>query len=581
MVFFLDFLGRYNMRRGAWLGACSCLVLASVFCGEREAAACGGCFTPPPPPPPPGAPPGSVDSVITAERMIFSISKDQTTLYDEITYSGSPSSFAWVLPIRGEVTVGLSADVLFAVVDGLTAVVIDAPPTNCPSPPASCGYFGGGGGGGGGCAFGASGSESGFDPSAAVNAAADAATTADAGVSIIAQAQVGPYETVQLRSNDGSALTNWLDGHGYRVPASDAQIIAHYVAEGMDFLALKLVPGEGVQSMQPVRVTTKGASPVLPLRMVGVGTGPTTGITLWVVADGRWGPQNFPFFTLEPDELVWDWTTSSSNYESLRLKKETALKGAGWQIESSIELNRAIVSSTLDQAIGENYAGIGGYSTTIPAPPADAGSDASPDADAEVDAGKSADAGATDAESDGGPSDAPAEAKTTVTDARPPADASKGRDSSGGAPVTPNAYALAAEDLDVLFAGIAGPNARFTRMRGDIAHSALSSDLVVEATQDTSEVSNVYPVTHENAQPLCTVYNASCSAQPNELPRDQAIAYENQVESQLEAQNTSNGGGCACKTSGTSQSWRTTVAILVAFAGLGGLRTRQRRRGRR
>jgi hypothetical protein len=30
------------------------------------------------------------ESVITDERMIFSISQDQTTLYDQIEYSGAP-----------------------------------------------------------------------------------------------------------------------------------------------------------------------------------------------------------------------------------------------------------------------------------------------------------------------------------------------------------------------------------------------------------------------------------------------------------------------------------------------------------
>ena len=76
--------------------------------GERDAAACGGCFTPPPPPME-----TETESVITDEKMILSISMNQTTLYDQINYSGSPSSFAWVLPIKGAVTVGLSADVLF------------------------------------------------------------------------------------------------------------------------------------------------------------------------------------------------------------------------------------------------------------------------------------------------------------------------------------------------------------------------------------------------------------------------------------------------------------------------------------
>jgi hypothetical protein len=167
------------------------------------------------------------------------------------------------------------------------------------------------------------------------------------GVVVIAQKQVGPYETVQLKSTDGSALENWLASHGYAIPAADKPVIAAYVKEHFDFLAMKLVPGVGVQAMQPVRVTSKGASVSLPLHMVAVGTGATTGITIWVVAEGRWEPKNFPTFTISDSELVWDWNTYSSNYEAVRLAKESAFGGRGWQIESSIDLNKLLIKSTL------------------------------------------------------------------------------------------------------------------------------------------------------------------------------------------------------------------------------------------
>jgi hypothetical protein len=170
---------------------------------ERDALACGGCLTPPPPQ-------GEVESVITDEKMIFSISKDQTTLYDEIEYSGAPSSFAWVLPIKGTVTVGLSADILFSTMETLTATQVIEPPTDCPPPPTCGNNFG----------FGAN----------TAGAAPGAELAADAGsksaVTVTSQAQVGPYETVQLKLTNGSALTNWLAEHKYVIPAADAPVIA-------------------------------------------------------------------------------------------------------------------------------------------------------------------------------------------------------------------------------------------------------------------------------------------------------------------------------------------------------------------
>lgn len=554
------------MRRAKAFGGVMCALAFFRAAGERDAEACGGCFVPPPPP----QAMESVDSIITGERMIFSISKDQTTLYDEITYSGSPASFAWVLPIKGKVTVGLSADIFFATLDQLTASTVVAPPANCPPPP-TCNSGNSGCSGVGGFAAAAE------SPSAGVVGSAPT-------VNIIGQAQVGPYETVQLQSNDGSALTEWLTANGYNIAASDGPVIAYYVSKGMDFLALKLAPGEGVQAMQPVRVTTPGAFPVLPLRMVGVGTGATTGITIWVVADGRWEPQNFPFFTITTSELTWDWATNSSNYESLRLSKEAALGGGGWQIESSLELAQYTITSALEAAVQASPTAVGGYLS--PPSPAPALADAGSTNEADASEGGDSSNGGVDAGDEGGEStegglDASPEANASVdasvdgkhdagkssdagvderAEAGEPDDADFGGFTGGGE------LMLAQDDLNVLFAGLAQPNARITRLRGDITHSALSADLVIQASTDQSEVSNTYNVTNETGQPLCPVYDSNCNP-TGEVPRDQAVAQSS--------------GGCATTTKASSLGSRASLGILAAFAGLGIWRSRRRRRASR
>ena len=147
---------------------------------------------------------------------------------------------------------------------------------------------------------------------------------------------------MQLHSTDSSALDTWLTTNGFNIPAAVQPILDAYVKEGFDFLAMKLLPNQGVQAMRPVRVTTPGASLSLPLRMASVGTGAVTGITIWVVADGRYEPQNFPFFHIDDSQLVWDWSSNISNYTTLRVQNEAKLKNAGWEIESSIALNQQI-----------------------------------------------------------------------------------------------------------------------------------------------------------------------------------------------------------------------------------------------
>jgi Uncharacterized protein conserved in bacteria (DUF2330) len=464
----------------ACLGACTTL---TFFC-ERDAAACGGCVQPV----------VEVESVITDEKMILSISKDQTTLYDEIEYSGSPSSFAWVLPIKGQVAVGLSADILFEAIDQLTATQVVAPTPNCPAPDCVIlsGYTEGTGDDAGG-------------------------GLADSGVTVTSKKQVGPYETVQLHSNDGSALNHWLVANGYVLPSTDAPVIAAYVADKFDFLALKLLPGAGVQTMQPVRVTTKGASPSLPLQMVAVGTGATTGITIWVVADGRWEPQNFPTFTIADSELVWDWTTNSSNYESLRLSKEASFGGRGWQVESSLDLSQYTIHNTLVSNLT-------------------CGSDAGIYAPLGSDGG--------DAGIEGGPV---------------PLDSGDGDVGACGAPEG----AAAAQDLAVLFAGIAAPNVRITRMRSDVAHSALSVDMILKASADQSELTNLHYLQKTTGPQPCPSYEEYCGY-------PQEAGYPGNYDYGLD-----NGG---CSTTGSSSETGITVASILGFIGASAIGARRRRR---
>jgi hypothetical protein len=302
------------MKRLAGTGACALAMLAigaASLADARDAAACGGCFQPQENP-----------TVVTDHRMLFSISPDQSTLYDQIRYSGSPSSFGWVLPIAGTVDVGLSADAVFGALDQITQTRLTSPPRNCPAPPTDC-------------QFGAA-SGVGAPP------AAPPPSAADGGVMVISDKVVGPYETVQLSSTNATALTDWLSSHGYVVDPAVQPVINAYVTEHFNFLALKLVPGAGVQSMRPVRVTTKGSTLSLPLRMISAGTGATVGISLWVIAEGRYQPQNFPFFHIEDNELAWDWNTNKSNYTDLRAQKEQALgPGKTWEIESSIPISEA------------------------------------------------------------------------------------------------------------------------------------------------------------------------------------------------------------------------------------------------
>lgn len=285
------------------------LFLAPSLLHLSDASACGGCLV------------NQVETTqVTGHRMVLSISNDRTTLWDQITYSGAPESFAWVLPTKGTVEVGLSSDALFGTLEQATQVTIASPSLNCLPP---------------GCPF-------------PPNAGGGDGTGTGGGVVVLAEQVVGPYQTVQLSSQDPNALANWLLDNGYNLPPDIAPVVSAYVSEGFNFLALKLVPGQGVSSMRPVRVTGAGASPSLPLRMVAAGTGATTPITLWVLGEGRYEPKNFSSFEIKGSDLTWNWDTQSSDYKQKKQAGFDATNGKSWLVEAGEPFSRWSIQSSLE-----------------------------------------------------------------------------------------------------------------------------------------------------------------------------------------------------------------------------------------
>src|SRR5262245_43728399 len=115
---------------------------AVAFLVDRPAHACGGCFHGPPPP----QQSTETESVVTDHRMVFSVSKTQTVLWDQIRYTGEPGEFAWVLPVRAGARVELSHDAFIAALEASTQPVVQSPRYTCgPISSGGATYSGGGG----------------------------------------------------------------------------------------------------------------------------------------------------------------------------------------------------------------------------------------------------------------------------------------------------------------------------------------------------------------------------------------------------------------------------------------------------
>jgi hypothetical protein len=462
--------------------------------------------------------------------MAFAISMQQTVLWDQIRYSGDPSEFAWVLPVRAGARIELSRDEWFAALDASTQPVV------------TYSY-----GGGAGCSL------------AGCSSAANSGAAGSASVQVLAQQVVGPYETVTLRSTDPSALTNWLASHAFAVPASIQPLIDQYVAEGFDFIALRLRPQCGEQSMQPVRVVAPGADPTLPLRMVAAGVGARVGVILYVLGQGRWRPQNFAEVLFDDSKLTWDTTLATSNYESLAESLMASNDGKSFLTEAALQpdltgwvpqrpdlstpspygsygsSNPGLASSyfALCRGVGQ----VSGAGSVVAAPPPcgqDAGQDAGATSESGADGGglreaggdeaslaPDADASGADAEDAGAfdgarsldASDDGADAGASGDGAEPP-DARGASDEGGlasadGAPAVdggqedgPNSSnPLAApdpctgfDDLDVAFGGLDPNSLWVTRLRADLPADALAVDLRLEAAPVQEPVSNAHVV---------------------------------------------------------------------------------------
>ena len=445
--------------RFLWAGA---LALAAVPLCESYAHACGGCFIRP-----------TEVTVVSGHRMVFSISQTRSILWDQFSYSGDPSEFAWVLPIHAaSVKVELAHDEFIAALDAYSTPTIIGPSQN--------------NGAGIGCSS-----------SASYTAPGD-----NTGVQVINQEVVGPYEVATLASTDPQALENWLASHGYVIPQSVQPTVAAYVNGGFDFIALRLLPGKGVAAMQPVRVVSNGADPTLPLRMVAAGVGTDVSIVLYVISEGRYEAANFDNVQVDLSKLQWNKSLAKSNFDDLTQEALTKNDGRNWVLDfaghlQTSDFGRVAFPSTYQQAAsqskkcsygqlhGPDFPSTPGFDSGVTFDDASSTGDASDDASSDA-----ADDGATDAGADDAATD----------DASAPQDASAGDAGDGGSSSYDSCYF---DDWVTAKAGMVESDLVLTRLHADLKTSALDQDLVLKAAADQSLYDNFHTVT-QNADGCAT-----------------------------------------------------------------------------
>jgi hypothetical protein len=287
------------------------LVPALAVLGEPNVAhACGGLFCSTTP----------VDQ--NAERIIFTINGDHTvTAYVQISYTGAPDQFAWIIP--APTAPELSADFPDLAMRALdTATAPRYFKQTCGRGP-----FGGTGGSGG-----------------------TGGVSAGPGVTVIARQNVGPFETVTLEGTSATVLVEWLQNNGYRITDKMTPFIQPYVEGGMKFVAMRLLPGKETKDITPLVMTYDSDKPAIPLRLTTVAAQPEMGIVTFILADKRWAPDNYVDLKIADRLIEFDQFGFQNNYLSVVSREADKVGGQAFVTEyarATLELAQQVQNQFL------------------------------------------------------------------------------------------------------------------------------------------------------------------------------------------------------------------------------------------
>lgn len=203
----------------------------------------------------------------SAERIIFTVNGDGTiTAIVGIGYIGEAEDFSWVVPVPSppelDVTETQTLDSLMSVTNPLFV----RPRHYCQGLIAPC--CGGGGGG-----------------------------------NYYEKGQVGPYDFAIVGSDEPNELVTWLRENQYQVTPEMEPIIAHYVNEGMYFLALRLSQNTTVGDIKPIVMTYQSEKPMIPIRLTAIAAVDPLPIYVWIFADTRYVPENYAQIEFDPSLL--------------------------------------------------------------------------------------------------------------------------------------------------------------------------------------------------------------------------------------------------------------------------------------
>ena len=319
-----------HMLNRFWLlGVLAVVIVAVVsLTSAQSALACGGFFC--------------IDTPVdqNAERIIFTQNRDGTvSAYVQIEFTGSAPDFSWILPLP-EVIGAEDIEVPEDAMAAFRELEVATDPVFIPPPRPECAM-------------------------SRLTLAPMAEMAPSDGVEVFASGEVGPYGFDVVGSDDPDALVTWLRENSYRVTEEMEPLIDVYVEEEFVFLAMKLRPGQGVQDVEPVKVTYPSTGPMVPLRLTAVAANPNMAVMTWIYADRQATPVNYAKMEIANEELIFFGSGGSNNYRQLISQKADEFGGQAFITEYAAPARELAVVHPLLRDLSEQYAYVTRLNTVI------------------------------------------------------------------------------------------------------------------------------------------------------------------------------------------------------------------------
>ena len=299
----------HDLMRRCGLGTTLAAALggAAVLAAPAPAAACGGLFC------------SSANPVNqAAEQIVFSDNGDGTvTAIIQIMYQGPAHEFAWVLPVAGNPTVGVSSSQAIDALKQATNPLYQLQTVmgdSCSGQfgiPASVSTGAGGTGGGGSLDNGG-------------------------GVNVLASGAIGPYvyDVIMVNpsaSDEAQVAIDWLTDNSYDLGDLGADVLRPYLQDGLNLIAFKLDPQSDAGAIRPVMITYEATQPSIPIRPTAVAANDDMGVMVFLLSDKRGIPENYR--ALELNEALIDWFNPNNNYNQVVTAAADEAAGQGFVTE--------------------------------------------------------------------------------------------------------------------------------------------------------------------------------------------------------------------------------------------------------